>query len=152
MQGYPDDTFAPDGTLTRAEFVTALANYLGLAPKEGYVFNDTDGHWAQGYVAAMVEAGIVSGYDGSTFGVDDLITRQEIALMLVRAFNPTAIPDGSLFADDDQIADWAKEAVYAVRAMGWMLGDDEGFRPQDGALRGEIATIFARLWLGGVGQ
>jgi len=145
MSGYPDGTFLPEKNLTRAEFATAMVNFLGLEPEGTTSFADANGHWAEPYIATLIEAGIVTGYDENTFGVGDNVTREQIALILVRAFNPEAELSGDTFADDANISNWAKDAVYIARAMGWMQGDDSGFRPTDGAKRAEIATVLSRL-------
>lgn len=152
MKGYPDGNFAPSNGLTRAEFATAMVRYLDVELKDGKVFADTAGHWSEKYVATLVDAGIINGYDVNTFGVDDPITREQIAVILNRSFN-TAIANttnGDAFADDADISLWAKDAVYAVWQAGFMVGDETGFRPQASATRAEIATILSRLLDAGV--
>jgi|GEM_PF-3029064 len=145
MSGYPDGTFLPENSLTRAEFATAMVNLLGLEPGGTTSFADANGHWAEPYIAVLVKAGIVTGYDETTFGVGDKVTREQIAAILDRTIDTEVELDDFIFADDADISDWAKGSVYRARAMGWMQGDDQGFRPADGAKRAEIATILSRL-------
>ncbi|MEG3071212.1 MAG: S-layer homology domain-containing protein [Candidatus Syntrophopropionicum ammoniitolerans] len=54
-------------------------------PQNGKVFTDTANHWARDYIATAAANGIVSGYDDSVFGPDDLITREQMAVMVVKA-------------------------------------------------------------------
>lgn len=150
MQGYPDNTFQPDRKLTRAEFATAMVNYLGLTVIEGKIFEDTADSWAKDYISTLVNAGVVSGYDENTFGTYDLITREQIAVILFRAFSPAISEDSYRFADHDGISSWAVNEVYAIRSAGWMIGDDTGFRPAEGATRAEISAILARLFEAGI--
>ncbi len=151
MTGYGDNTFRPDGELTRAEFATAMARYLKLdISAGGKAFSDTQDHWSEDYVGALAEKGIITGNDADSFGPDEAVTREQIAVILVRAFAPDVVVDDFVFADDGAISDWAKEAVYIARAMGWMTGDEAGFRPGDTATGGEIAAVLSRLSSAGV--
>ncbi|MBE7029889.1 MAG: hypothetical protein E7409_00515 [Ruminococcaceae bacterium] len=150
MSGYEDGSFKPDGNITRAEFATVMCRYLGLTPAEESAFADTDGHWAAGYVAALSAAGIVSGTGEDSFSPDAFTTRQEIAIILTRAFSLSAPETIEAFNDDADIADWAKNGVYAVQEAGYMMGSDGAFSPVANATRAEIATIFTRLHKNGV--
>ncbi len=146
MSGYEDGTFRPQGQLTRAEFAAAMAKYLNLGlPMEGAAFSDTQNHWAKNYIAALTARRIIAGNGDGNFCPDDAITREQIAVILVRAVKTNAVPNGFIFVDDSNISDWAKSAVYTVRIAGWMGGDESGFRPKDTATRGEIAAVLSRL-------
>lgn len=83
--GYPDGTFQADNFISRAEFVTMLVKSLQLSPKTGKVFVDTANHWAQNYIATAEDHGIVSGYDTTSFGPDNPITREQMAVMIIKA-------------------------------------------------------------------
>ncbi|MDF9407889.1 S-layer homology domain-containing protein [Pelotomaculum isophthalicicum JI] len=85
ISGYPDGTFKPDNQITRAEFATVLVKAFKLQQQSGKVFGDTAGHWAKDYVATAAANGVVNGYDATTFGPDDPVTREQIAAMIVRA-------------------------------------------------------------------
>ena len=89
ISGYPDGSFKPGNTITRAEFVSILAKVLKLATYNPAApdFSDVaQGDWFYGSVEEAVYAGIVKGY-GSTFKPDDPITREEMAVILVNALN-----------------------------------------------------------------
>lgn len=64
INGYPDGTFKPDNSITRAEFATILAKAMGWTANEGAVrFEDAVPDWARGYIGAAVEKGVINGYE-----------------------------------------------------------------------------------------
>ena len=145
VSGYPDGTFLPDNTITRAEFSVILVKAFGLTLQDGKVFADTSGHWAEEYIATTTAYGIVSGYDDSSFGPDDPITREQMAVMLVKALklSPAEGDSQTQFADRDSISDWAMDAVAIATQEGIMTGyPDNTFAPQGSATRAEAVTAI----------
>ncbi len=59
ITGYPDGTYRPENTITRAEFSSVMWGALGLHEAEGAMFPDTDGHWGQGRIEALIQDGII---------------------------------------------------------------------------------------------
>lgn len=147
ITGYPDSSFKPDAAITRAEFATFLVKAMikeleySLEPEKG--FADTYGHWASLYISSALSYGVVSGYDNNTFGADDLITREQMAAMLVRAVKLTPAAEETQFADSRSISVWARDAVATAVKSGIMLGyPDNTFAPQGGATRAEAVTAI----------
>ncbi len=146
ITGFLDGTFRPDNTITRAEFATILVKAMGLELKPGMVFNDTDHHWAKDYISTAVAHGIINGYGNQTFGPDDLISREQMAVMIDRAKDLELIEVQISFVDADQISDWAIEAVSQVSGHGIMSGyPDHSFRPAASASRAEAATVISQI-------
>ena len=140
--GYPDGSFKPDRSITRAEFVTVLVKAFKLSSKGGKVFADTANHWAKGSIAAAASNGIVSGYDETTFGPDDLITREQMAAMIVKAAKLDAATAGTNFTDSASISDWARNAVATATLNKIMNGyPDNTIRPKNNAARAEAVTV-----------
>lgn len=85
ISGYPDGTFKPDNQVTRAEFVTML---MRIIDAEGEVTNytDTQGHWAEKYIAKANEYGYISGYEDGSFRPDAYITRAEANVIMSKVF------------------------------------------------------------------
>ena len=109
------------------------------------VFADTKSHWAKGYIAAAVAKGIADGYDSTTFGPDDVITREQMAVMVARAANLVAPGNRISFADGDKISPGAVDRVAAAVEKGIIRGyPDNTFRPQGSASRAEAVTIITR--------
>lgn len=80
--GYADGSFAPDRTITRAEFVTVLSRFYPLAEGDA-AFPDVPGdHWARAAIVSAAARGWVHGYEDGSFGPDRTITRAEAVTVL----------------------------------------------------------------------
>lgn len=148
MTGYEDGTFGAENNITRAEFATVMARLLGLEQNaDEAAFDDCEEHWAKGYIGALAKAGIVGGVSDTEFAPDSNITREQMAVILSRAFKlEEALDSMAVFMDDEQISDWAYSDVYKVLNAGYMKGDESGnFAPLANATRAEVATVIYRL-------
>ncbi len=144
ISGYPDGTFKPGHEITRAEFAALAVRGFGLELRSGKVFADTAGHWAEEIVATAAYHGIVKGYSEEIFSPDDLITREQMVTMIVRASDPAAAAEEIPFTDSGSISGWAREAVAAAVQEGTISGyPDNTFRPQGNATRAEAVTVVA---------
>ncbi len=87
--GYSDGRYGPDDFVTRAQMASLLARGLGLrAPAVPASFPDvTPGGVHASAIAAVTHAGIASGYRDGRYGVDDFVTRAQMATFLARALN-----------------------------------------------------------------
>ena len=81
MDGYPDDTFLPSETLTRAQMVMIIVNAYGLTPAANRLsgsptgFTDVDnGHWASGYICIAKDYGFIDATSDKKFNPDDDVT------------------------------------------------------------------------------
>jgi hypothetical protein len=106
ISGYPDGTFRPDTTITRAEGAIMIARALGiLGDGETPETDFSDVHeMTQAYeaIVKLEEKGIISGYPDGTYRPDESITREAIAKYLVLAFEDKfedADGDGTKFTD-----------------------------------------------------
>ena len=101
--------------------------------------------------AAAYALGITEGRGGGVFDPNSLITRQEAAAMLCRAYmacGGEALPAGEAepFADEDAIALWAKEAVHTLRSWDVLRGMEDGsFDPKGNFTIQQCAVCFLRL-------
>ena len=150
MNGISNTEFAPNGYMTRAMLVTLLWRYDGMPNAGEAAFADVAAdRWYSRAIAWAAENGIVTGYDETTFGVNDFITRQQMYTVLYRYMNfagiTIAVEDEMRlhqFADADDISGWAKDALHFMFDIGVMFRyHDFDFyaRPREYALRGEIA-------------
>ena len=153
VNGY-EGSFYPDKFVTRAEFVKMLCTAFSLEAATGDLFEDvSENDWFAPYVSAAKEAALVSG-DGKYFNPNSQITRQDAAVMVYRFANYSGINlsgKGTDFADDTEISDYAKEAVYAMNFSGIINGMGNGiFAPRNIATRAQAAQmIFKMLEKGG---
>jgi hypothetical protein len=81
VSGYPDGTFRPSASVTRAQAASILANWLGLEPVEEDAFDDIEGSTHRTAINAAAEAGIVQGRDGS-YEPDVVLRRDQAASLL----------------------------------------------------------------------
>ncbi|WP_229757774.1 S-layer homology domain-containing protein [Paenibacillus marchantiophytorum] len=150
VTGYPDGTFKPNRTVTRAEFAVMLMNTLKLQGEgSALTFTDTAniGDWAKTAVVQAVQAGIINGYEDNTFRPDIEITRAEMAVILAKALGKSIKANAAIgFADDKDVPVWAKDCVAYVKQAGIMQGKgDNQFAPQDHATRAEAVTVLLSI-------
>lgn len=152
--GYSDTAFNPGGNVTRAEFAVLIARALNLPLKEYEgTFTDVTKNkaWAYAGIEAAYRAGIVNGKSETSFDPDALITREEIATMIVRAVK---YQDASLlkdldtsksFADEHAIGTFAKVSVKQAVGLGIVKGlGGNKFGPKANASRAEAAVMLYR--------
>ena len=148
IQGYPDGTIRPENYITRAETAVLVSKALELIEKEGFTgYIDFIPGWAKGYVKAGSEAEFLKGYPNKTFKPDRNISRQEMAAVLIRAFEKEVNEDVSLgFLDNQEISAWAlgyvEAGVYHKVIEGY---PDDTFRPKNNITRAEAFTIICKL-------
>jgi len=145
ISGYPDGTFKPESKITRAEFAVVLTKAYKMEIAAGKVFDDTAAHWAGDYIASAYAAGVISGYNDTNFGPDDPITREQMAVLIVKAAKISPAAGESQFADSGGISGWAEVAVAAAAENGIINGyPDNTFRPQGNATRAEAVTVIIK--------
>ncbi len=155
ITGYPDGTYRPGNTITRAEFSSVLWGALGLKEAKGVSFPDIDGHWGQGRIEMLVREGIIDiEVYKQHYGPDEPITREEIAMMTVRLLGggtgTTAIP----FQDAGEVGPGFFGYVTEAYNQGIITGyPDNTFRPAGTATRAEAAVMAVRaLGIAGVAE
>ena len=145
LSGRGDGTFGPNVNITRRDFAIMLAQSLGHDNDEPATspFKDVaDSDYGVSSIAYLYEQGITVGDNAGNFNPAANITRQEAAIMLVKAFKATGT-SSELYKDDASIASWAKSFVYTAKASGLMKGDTNGsFRPNDTLTRAEAASAM----------
>ncbi|PPA70515.1 hydrolase [Jeotgalibacillus proteolyticus] len=144
VTGYKHSEFKPDDTVTRAEAATMIAKALKLEQTSGSAFKDVPGsHWANGYINAAHQAGIVSGRGNGAFAPNAKITRGEISAMLTRAFALKASNGSTTFSDIR--GHWAESAVKQVASSNLANGYKDGtFKPNANATRAEYSAFIYR--------
>lgn len=164
FNGTSATTFNPNGTMTRGMFVTVLGRYAGVDPDDfedwylPQLYSDVnaDVYYAP-YINWATRHGITSGTGRSTFSPDTPITREQMAVFLVRfancygyAFEPIREDVPTYFDDEETIAGYAYDAVELMRECGLITGRANGsggynFDPRALATRAECSAVFHRL-------
>ncbi|MEK4044912.1 S-layer homology domain-containing protein [Paenibacillus sp. FSL H8-0048] len=146
--------FAPKKNITRAEFAALLLRLTGNEPSAASsagAFSDVKaGTWYYGTVNRAKELGIISGVTATAFKPDGLVTRQDMAVMMVRAFKLDAAgaeagAGAGKFSDEDKISDYALSAVRTVTGLGYMSGTGGAFEPAAVVTREMAAAVAVRL-------
>jgi hypothetical protein len=147
--GFPDGTFKPNETVTRAQLAALLVRAKGLtkinpAAAENPFSDLKKNHWGYADVLTARQAGIIGGYADGTFQPDRPVNRAEIAAMLDRAFSLQGTRESIPFSD---VAGnhWAKAHVDALAKAGITAGYlDKTFKPGSNATRAEVAAFISR--------
>ncbi|WP_147805037.1 N-acetylmuramoyl-L-alanine amidase [Alkalicoccus halolimnae] len=93
LEGYPQGTFEPDGSLTRAEMAAVLTRSFDMENVHDVSFSDVEsGSFFNDYIMDLAGTGITDGYPDGTFRPDNSISRLEFSLMLARALHPEFRP------------------------------------------------------------
>ena len=144
VSGTGNNSFAPAENLTREQFAKVLCILKGIEGKTTDEFSDVSAdEWYAPYIGALAEAGLINGIGGGAFGIGYNISRQDLCVMIYRAFEDK-IPAGNMkaFADEYSISDYAKDAVAALSGAKILNGFTDGtFRPQANCTRAEMAKI-----------
>ena len=150
ISGITDSTFEPDGGLTRAQAAKLLVSASQLPVSDGEnPFPDTEG-WAEEYILAAYQAGLVSGYPDGTYRPDSCISRAEFAQVIFQltiSQNILLEPvTDAVFWDLPREGQWYAEAVYALADAGLMDGyPGDIFLAEDPITRAEAVVVVNRL-------
>ena len=148
ISGYPDGSFRPDASVTRAEFSAMISRAFDVVSGEGTQFDDVSaGDWFFDYVTALSSHGIILG-DGRAFYPEDEILRQDAAVIIARVLQYAGKTyEGTAdFEDIDEISAYAEDAVGAMAGAGVIVGSDNRFYPLSRITRGEAAVMIYRAF------
>lgn len=153
VNGVAANQFAPDHSITRAEFAALLGRSLAVSEAKATGFTDvaaTD--WFSGAVGAAQAAQLIGGYEDGTFRPNAKITREQMVTMIIRAFQyagTKAESDSAVlnkFTDSGAISEWSKVAVAQSIKAGIIQGmTDTTFAPQDNATRAQATLMLERM-------
>ena len=150
INGRDQYTFDPNANITRAEYCQILMGAINALNAKGEsTFADVPSTaWYYNAVSVASQLGIVSGYGDGNFGPNDLITRQDMALMTYKTaqiMNKSLEPVNAeiTFEDSHEIADYAFEAVMTLQKAGIINGmTDTTFEPLSNATRAQSAKVI----------
>ncbi|RED33514.1 S-layer family protein [Paenibacillus sp. VMFN-D1] len=153
VNGKGDGKFDPTGKIERQDFAIILAKALGLdvsSTPTSPTFSDVPSDsYAYASVEAAVKAGLIKGQGNGTFGTGSNLSRQDMAVLFVRALGVDSQGKGSIlkFSDASSISDYAKDAVAVAVGFGLFNGGTDGkFDPKGGAAREEVALVASRFF------
>jgi hypothetical protein len=154
MSGTGTASFEPEAAMTRAMLITMLYRMEGSPEMMGDVsllFSDcAKGTWYSSAVLWAYRNYIVEGVGAGKFAPNEVMSRQEMALILYRYIEYKGMggqePVPLKYADKSEIAAWAFKAAEYCSSYGLMSGvTDTQFAPEDGATRAMGAVALSRL-------
>jgi len=150
----PPKYYIPNQAITRGQYTTAVIKALKVplqGPSNAMLFPDVlpDNQYYS-YVMTAYQSGIAIGRSNGRFYADSPLDRQEAIVILLRSLglenlglDPTPV---TLFADDAQIASWAKREIYAAERIGLISQDEDGkIKPKAQVTKAEAAALINNL-------
>lgn len=159
INGMNETVFAPDESMTRAEFATIIVRALGLPVRNTDVFQDikpTD--WYAGYIDTAYSYGIVNGISKTKFDPDGTITIEQASVMVCRAAQLCGMENRldavsarnvlAEFTDYMTVSDWAKPSVAFCFEQGISDRSECEIKPLEAIKRCRVADMLYHLLKG----
>ena len=151
MQGVDVLWFDPEAQAERSHVAQTVYNMADAAavPFEKRFTDVEQTDWFADSVIWAAQEEIVQGYPDGKFCPDTDVSRQDIMVLLYRYCGSPEVEGDYLdnFSDQDQISDYARAAMQWAVCEGMMEGyPDNTIRPQDTAIRAELAAILVRYY------
>ncbi|MDD4238511.1 MAG: S-layer homology domain-containing protein [Desulfotomaculaceae bacterium] len=159
VSGVGDNEFAPEIMITRAEFTAILVRMAGLTADPGGAdcFSDVPAEaWYRGVVGAATIAGLINGTSEKSFAPDEPVTREQMAVMMVRFISKNGLDitisdDDTVqllagYSDSGDVSPWARTFVSLMTRERLITGRESGqFVPLGNTTRAEAAVVLYRV-------
>ncbi|MBQ6845795.1 MAG: S-layer homology domain-containing protein, partial [Oscillospiraceae bacterium] len=152
IKGTSETTYSPANNITRADFALLLVRAFEKESDNTENFADvSETDYFAKELAIARNTGLVGGVGDNKFAPRNNITRQDMMLMVYRiikdmdAFVGRADLGTPEYADFDQVADYAREAVSALIGAGLVNGKNGLIAPNDYTTRAEVAVLISRI-------
>ena len=149
IKGYPNGSFKPTDTITRAEAATIFYRLLTDSTRKAYAttynsFKDVPATaWYNTAVSTMAKLGIVNGGSDGYFRPNDPITRAEIAAMIARCDGAYYTGTSTVFSDT--YGHWAASYIARAYELGWINGYGTTYAPDRYISRAETVAVLNRV-------
>ena len=162
LHGCDDGKFHPEQELTRAQFAQILTNALGLSAEAVVSFTDVPQKaWYAPAVRTASRVGLILGAGDGTFSPDRTITREEAAVILVRAAALAGVDTAmkssdvtsvlSMWKDGSSVSSWARDALAFCCNRGMLQPQKNAVAPAVHMTRGETAqAVYVLLRTAGL--
>ncbi|MDT8858819.1 N-acetylmuramoyl-L-alanine amidase [Alkalihalobacillus sp. MEB130] len=144
INGYPDGSFRPNNTLTRAQASVILTGALGVdgLKVNKPTFRDVNlSYWASPEIERAASMNILTGRSDNRFSPGDQLTKAQAAAVITRAFKLNG-SGGSSFSDV-RSGFWAEREIKALEQNG-IVETGGRFEPGKAITRSQFATYVAR--------
>jgi len=162
LNGYPNGTFRPDSSLTRAEFAAIITKAFTQVEKQRQYIPFVDvpsNHWAAAAIQTAYEKGFISGFPDKSFRPNNRITRVEVLVSLVSGLEiatkikPDLLPAlPQLYQDAEQIPGYGRNQI-AIATSARLVPNFPNIKllnPNLAATRSDVAVMIyqALVYLG----
>lgn len=144
-------TFSPQNTMTRGQFITVIVRYLYGNELKAMPAQQGAKWWENAYMVALDHA-LLAENELDSGNLDKAMTRQEMAMVLVRAMNQSGEASGTTISnsripDYNNIGTHYRDYVKVAYTKGLIVGTDAKgtFNPQGTLNRAQAATVIYRL-------
>ena len=149
ISGVDEEHFVPEGQVTREQFVKMFIDAFGYQKTNSELsFSDvSQDAWYAEYICAGIENGLINGVSKDRFGVGMPISREDICVIAMRAMKGESPENAQTgFSDDEEISDYARDAVAYLSDYGVINGFSDGsFRPKGYLTRAQAAKIICTI-------
>ena len=154
VNGISNAQFAPDSSITRAEFIAMVVRALGLSAKDyqGAFVDVRQSDWFASVIQTAADSGLINGSGDGMASPNALISRQEMTKIIMAAYHLKngAYEDSTetleQFTDKADIAAWAIQPVAAAKALGIVSGmTEDTFAPLANSTRAQGAVMIRRM-------
>ena len=148
VRGFPDGSFRPEQSITRAEVAIILWRLLDSEAKytqRASNFNDVSTGWYAQAVNYLTNRNVITGFPDGTFRPNAPITRAELTAIMSRFFDIEG-DDENNFVDVSD-THWAILYINNATHRRWVIGfEDNTFRPNNATTRAEVVTLMNRVY------
>lgn len=145
LKGNQEGRILPNDQIRKTEFLAFVNRVFNFSEESELTFEDVPpAAWYAPEIKKAVAAGAIIGSGGGKIDPLEILTREKAALILSRVFNVAASENNGIpFSDDNAIADWAKDAIYAMKEAGYVEGTPSGaFLPKSALTRAEAVKMI----------
>lgn len=153
LEGY-NGKIMPNSPLTRAQMAAIITRAFGVASKADLSgFSDvSSSDWFYDSIAAACHMGVMQGHGGK-MDPGSPITREQAFTVLARALKlQPAESANMIFADADEISDWARGHIYAMINAGCIHGAGGRLKPKSSITRAEFAQVMHNIFARYIGE
>lgn len=142
----------PDDLINRAEAGALVVRLLGYEAGETLAYEntylDTLPTYSHDYIMRGTELGVLEGYPDDYYRPYDLVTREEFAAMIDRAFGLEGdVTSLTYYKDYDSFKDtWGLDYLAGMDVMGYYIGyEDQTLKPKNHLSNAECYTVLYRI-------
>ncbi|MDD3570639.1 MAG: S-layer homology domain-containing protein [Lachnospiraceae bacterium] len=151
LNGYANNQYKPNGSITRAEFVTLLNKMNNNTQTSDEISKYTDvkpTDWYYNEISKALAAGYISGTSSTTVSPTKLITREEAAAIVVKSKGIAPSSQESILSlanDGNTASSWAKPFMAAAIEQGYISGSNGNVYPTNNLTRAEGIALLDKI-------